>query len=338
MKLSMSQKLKIGTILGAAYAIYVFDILRGLPERLVHAGARTVLYVMIVVFAFTAFLVESSKFELGVESVFGSMLNSSPKVLGAFSAPRLVRQIPQPAMTSVSVYAIDVKSKRVLLAISENEKHPPASTTKLMTALVAYDTYSLDDALVVPVGCTDTESQEIDLLAGEEILVEDLLRSLLIGSAGDAACALAFGKGNYGKFIEKMNVKAAELGMENTRFSNPIGLDGANGDHVTTARDLSVLSVAAIQNSFFKDTVGLKEYVLKSGSLRRTVTNTNDLLWNYPGTVGIKTGRTYAAGEVLAYQYADDKKSVIIVVMGSNDRFTDTKKILQWILDSYHWD
>ncbi|KKU30962.1 MAG: D-alanyl-D-alanine carboxypeptidase [candidate division WWE3 bacterium GW2011_GWA1_46_21] len=335
--MSTAQKIKVYLLLGVANAVYGVDCLKDIPDRLAHAGFRISVYAVLATFAVSAILVEATGGELGVASVFGSQ-----NVLGAAvskkESPRLVVKQAIPQVTSKALYAVDVKSGKVLVAVNEDEKQPPASTTKLMTALVAMDLYRLEDTVQVPAGCKNTGSQEVNLYPGESLTVHNLLYALLISSAGDAACTLAGGKVDIADFVAKMNEKAAALGMTTSHFSNPIGLDGPNGDHVSTARDLFVLAKVVATDPFLKKVVNTKEYLIANDVTAHRLTNTNDLLWNLPGSVGIKTGRTYAAGEVLAYEYADDAKDIIIVVMGSNDRFTDTKAILQWILDSYTWE
>lgn len=224
------------------------------------------------------------------------------------------------------------------------QKLPPASTTKMMTALTAYDLYDLDSMLLVPATCTRGDNQKAGFQAGDYVSVRDLFFSLLVSSSGDAACALASGFVNtlggeqlitYDKFIDLMNLKAASLNLDDTVFSNPIGLDDANGNHVSSAWDLYLLSVELTKNTLFKQIVQTKEYVLYLSNKKVIMTNTNKLLFDVEGTVGIKTGTTAGAGEVLVYEYNKDSTNIVIVVMGSSDRFTDTKNLLEWVISSY---
>ena len=218
------------------------------------------------------------------------------------------------------------------------EKLAPASTTKLMTAVIALDIYSLDEIITVSGMCTNVEGQKAGLYAGMKISVKDLVNILLINSSGDAACVLSGGATSYIDFVNLMNLKAQKIDMKDTHFTNSIGLDGENGSHYSTAADLYKLAGYAIKNKTIKDIVKTKEYSLKdsSGNFEIRVFNTNKLLWEVPETVGIKTGTTQGAGEVLIYEYKLDEKDLIIIVMRSIDRFSDTKALLNWTLESYY--
>jgi len=330
--------IKLLVIFALIKLVYFVDFLGSIPDRLVKNSFRLALYTVIVVAAFSGVLISSSAREFNIAGIFGSFLNAS-EVLGASAKqrgiPRLTKELTAPKITALSVYAYDITNDKILFEVDEHAPLPPASVTKLMTALISLDVYGLEDLIAVPEICTNTHSQEAGLNIGEMIRVRDLVYAMLVGSAGDAACTLSIGKVSYEDFVSRMNSKAKELGMKDTKLTNPVGLDGKNGDHVSTAYDLFLLSRAAISNAFIKEIVKTKEFSTPSGA--HVLKNTNDLLWNLSGTVGIKTGRTYAAGEVLSYAYADDVKEIVIVVMGSNDRFTDSKLILDWILKSYSW-
>jgi D-alanyl-D-alanine carboxypeptidase (penicillin-binding protein 5/6) len=134
-----------------------------------------------------------------------------------------------------------------------------------------------------------------------------------------------------------MNSKAKDLGMDSTQFTNPIGLDGA---HFSTAHDLYILTKYVLKNPLFRDIVDRKEYAITTldKSFTTTVLNTNRLLWDIPGSVGVKTGRTQEAGEVLIYEYSKGSRDIVIIVMGSVDRFKDTSTILSWVLNVYKWE
>ncbi len=242
-------------------------------------------------------------------------------------------------LTSKSALVVDNKTGKVLFGLNEHLPLAPASTTKLMTALVSLNIYSLSDKLKVPEICTTIDSSRVGLLPGESYTVSNLLRSLLIVSAGDSACVLSMGKMSYNDFVTLMNTKVEELGLKDTHFSNPIGLDGANKDNYSTAYDLYSLARVATSNSFIAETVKTKEYLLPN-SPKNTVpfANTNKLLWEIPETIGVKTGTTAEAGEVLIYEYKKDEIDLMIVVLGSQDRFADTKTLLSWTLSKYSWD
>ncbi len=263
-------------------------------------------------------------------------------VLGANDSknlsPFLLKTIEKPSISAKSALVVDVNSGKVLYDLNMDEKLAPASTTKLMTAVIALDIYSLDETLVVSGVCTNVEGQKAGLYAGMTISVKDLVNVLLINSSGDAACVLSGGVTSYSDFVNLMNLKAQKIGMTNTHFTNSIGLDGENGSHYSTANDLYKLAKYAIKNKIIKDIVRTKEYALNytSRNFGIKVFSTNKLLWDIPETVGIKTGTTLSAGEVLIYEYKSGEKDLIIIVMGSADRFFDTKALLNWTLESYY--
>lgn len=254
--------------------------------------------------------------------------------------PILVQEIEIPEISAKSVFVIDRGRAKVLYERNSTERLVPASTVKLMTALVALDLYSPQEVLTVPEYCTEVEGAKAFFPPESQFLVNDLIYSMLVGSAGDSACVLASGKVNESEFVNLMNRKAKAIGMEDTRFSNPIGLDRVNGGHFSTARDLYKLANISVANIFMKQVVGSSHFYLKSidESYGVTLYNTNALLWQIPGSVGIKTGTTEDAGEVLVYEFKDGKKDLVIIVMGSTDRFYDVRSLLTWSLLSYSWD
>lgn len=241
-----------------------------------------------------------------------------------------------PVISAEGVLAIDLPS-----GISLYEKNPdasllPASTTKIVTALVALDAYPLDQ--VIRVGNVRIEGQKMGLTFGEEMRVEDLLYGLLVFSANDAAEALAEGyPGGREAFVNAMNQKTADLSLENTSFYNPSGLDG-NG-HVTTARDLIRVSEVAMRNPEFAKIVGTREIIVSdiSGKTLHHLTNINELLGKVPGVMGVKTGWTENARENLVTYIERDNHKVMIAVLGSQDRFGETKELIDWIFGNYRW-
>lgn len=251
--------------------------------------------------------------------------------------PYLLKETTPPQISAKAAIAVDVPSNKILFEYNSETQFAPASTTKLMTALVALDVYQPDDVLTVPYFCTLTESQRLGFSAGTKLKVKDLIYALLISSAGDAACTLASSEMPYTQYVELMNNKAKELGLDNTQFTNPIGLDGA---HYSTAYDLYKLARIAMEYDTISTPVGKSEYTFTDteGNLAFKAYTTNRLLGEIPGTVGVKTGKTQEAGEVLIYEYKKDSKNIMIVVMGSLDRFADTKNLLTWLLKNYSWD
>lgn len=254
--------------------------------------------------------------------------------------PKKIAEIPFPAISAKSYIIIDRASNTVLSSNQANVALPPASTAKIATALASLKIYKLDEEVTVPQFCTQVDGVKAEILQGQRFLVGDLLKALLVYSAGDAGCTLSIGKTSYADFIVLMNQVAKENNLQNTKFTNPIGLDDADGTNLASAEDLAKLGMVAVGNDFIKEVVKLKEFRFNSidGKYIKTLASTNKLLTDIPESVGIKTGTTTGAGEVLIYEYAKDNTDLIIVVMGSKDRFADTSDILKWTLKSYEWN
>ncbi len=254
--------------------------------------------------------------------------------------PILVHSISNPIPTAKSYLVIDKNTDAILLEKDADRKYPPASISKLMTGLISLDIYDYDEVIQIPEICTTIDSTKAYLPKTAFFSVKDLIFSMLIGSAGDSACALSMGKVSYDTFVNLMNRKASLIGMKNTHFSNPIGLDDNERGNYSTASDLYLLTKEAMSKSLIKEAVGTQYFLLSSqdNSFINNIYTTNRLLNEIPNTLGVKTGTTESAGEVLVYNYADGNKDLIIIVMGSTNRFEDTKSLLKWTLDSYNWN
>ncbi|MFV1917656.1 MAG: D-alanyl-D-alanine carboxypeptidase family protein, partial [Patescibacteria group bacterium] len=212
----------------------------------------------------------------------------------------------------------------------------PASTTKIITALIAMDYYRKD--AVVRVGRIKTEGQRMGLIFGEEITVDSLLKGLLIASANDAAEVLAQGyPGGKEAFVAAMNRKATEVNLDNTNFTNPSGFDTVG--HFSTARDLVRISSHAMQIPYFSEIVGTGEALVESvdGRFVHKLVNVNELVGEVEGVLGVKTGWTENARENLVTYVERDGRRVMIAVLGSQDRFGETKELIDWIFENYEW-
>lgn len=232
--------------------------------------------------------------------------------------------------TSKSYILYDVSAEKIVGGLDIDKKVANASTTKIMTALVALEKYPLNKILTVPESCVGLEGNNVGFLPGEQYFVQDLMYGLLLRSASDAACTFT---NNYdGDFISEMNKKASNLGLTNTNYVNAIGLDAP--DHYSSSRDLLKLILAARKNETLKIIMGTRYFTLTEAKTKRqyTVENTNRLLFEIPGAVGYKTGFTSNAGECLVFGYTNFGTELIIVVMGSSDRFADAKKLLDLYL------
>ncbi|CAN5124784.1 N/A [soil metagenome] len=233
-----------------------------------------------------------------------------------------------PAVTAQGVYIVDGNSLTPLYAKNEHKKFYPASTTKIVTALVALDLYSPDD--IITVKNASTEGQVMNLRNGERITVENLLYGMLVYSGNDAAKAFATNKG-YDTFIGLMNKKAQDLHMKDTTFRNPMGLDDMHQQ--TTPYDLTLAARELLKNPYLTKIVGTKEITISDVdyTIFHQLTNVNKLLGEIQGLGGLKTGYTEFAGENLVSFYKHQGHDFIIVVLKSEDRFNDTRVIVNWL-------
>lgn len=226
----------------------------------------------------------------------------------------------------------------VLLAHNASQRRQIASTTKLMTVLVALERDDLDDVFSAADYDPAPAESQIGLRSGERMSVRDLLRATLLPSANDAAATLAVGTmGSTPDFVREMNRRAQALGLRNTHFANPIGLD--DPENFSTAEDLARLAIRLRRYEFFRRTVDLEHATLRSGSMDRTVPNRNRLVSRVPAVNGVKTGYTRRAGNVLVGSASRDGVTVISVVLGEpteRARDSDSLTLLRYGLDSYN--
>lgn len=202
-------------------------------------------------------------------------------------------------VSAEAAYLIEANSGRVLYAKNEDARLPMASTTKIMTALLAVESGRLSETVTVSKEAAGTEGSSMYLKAGETLPLIDLVYGLMLTSGNDAAVAIAcFLDGDTATFAAHMNRRAAALGLQNTHFVTPNGLH--DPDHYTTAKELALLGAEALKNPFFSEIV-LTQYRKTEGSNPHTLKNKNRLLWEYEGGIGVKTGYTKAAGKCLVF-------------------------------------
>lgn len=240
-------------------------------------------------------------------------------------------------LTAKSAYVVDVDTGTVLFDRNSERILLPASTTKLMTALVALDVYSLDDVVTVP-KLPNIVGLKHDFIVGEQVTVASLLQAALIQSSNDAAYILALQSDlGLAGFVEAMNQKALHLQLKSTQYENPAGFD--TDTQRSSARDLVVLSLEFMKHEFLRSVVATKEAVISdvSGEYSHYLYNTHQLLGIDPTVVGIKTGTTEGAAQVLITQFVRDGHTIIIVIMGSDDRYLETTQLINWVFDSYTW-
>jgi D-alanyl-D-alanine carboxypeptidase (penicillin-binding protein 5/6) len=247
----------------------------------------------------------------------------------AFAAPADPPAVP----TAQAAIVVDARDGTVMYSKRPDAERSIASTTKLMTALIALERAQPDEVFTAPAYNALPAESRINLREGEEMTVEDLLEAILLESANDAAAALAENiSGSREAFVEAMNERADELGLEHTSYANPIGLDEPG--NYSTARDLAKLASGLLMNRLFARIVDMPEAELESGARPRVVANRNDLVAEYPWVSGVKTGYTLNAGNVLVGA-AEGRHGVrvVSVVLGepSEDaRDSNTLELLRW--------
>lgn len=251
-------------------------------------------------------------------------------------APAADAQLREPNVRADAAIVVDGDTGEVLFEKEPDRRRAIASTTKLMTALLVLeraepsDVYRAADYDPAPV-----ESQ-IGLRRGERMSVEDLFEALMLESANDAAVTLAEGvAGSEEAFVDAMNERAEELGLEDTRYVDPIGL---GEDNRSSAEDLATLARVLLRNELFAEVVDQPTAVLESGARRRTVRNRNRLIARHPFVDGVKTGHTRRAGYVLVGSATGRGKRVVSVVLGEpseSARDEDSLALLRYGIDQY---
>lgn len=249
-----------------------------------------------------------------------------PEQIAAMQAARRL-----PPLSAQAALLADSDTNQVLATLDARQPRPTASTTKIMTALLALERANLaDQVLISPTALVDGST--MGLAAGEVLSVEDLLWGLLLNSGNDAAAALAeHVAGSEAAFVQLMNQRAAELGMVNTLFANPHGLDAP--DHYSSAYDLWLVTQEALKYPLFREMVATPAH-LAAG---RQLLNQNELLGSYPGADGVKTGTTVAAGQNLVGSVSQNGHREIAVILGSQDRYSDAAALFDHFFRFWRW-
>ncbi len=238
-----------------------------------------------------------------------------------------------PVVNATASIVMDMKSGRVLYEKNAYTRKAMASTTKIMTAILALEKGNLEDDVTVSKRAAMIGGSRVNLVQGEVFKLKDLLYGLMLNSGNDAAIAIAehIG-GTVEDFVDLMNRKAQDLELADTSFRSPHGLD-ADG-HYTTAYDLARLSAYALKNPLFSKIVSTKSITLP----RLGLYNTNDMLWYYPGADGVKTGFTGKAGRCLVTSVTRNDWRIISVVLGcptNSIRAQSSSSILDYAFDNY---
>lgn len=284
--------------------------------------------IFILLLTFVYFVVVDTKIQ---EYIHHSRIIPFPFKFSLTSYPILETQ-DDPNISALAAVVLDDDSKTLLFSKNANLLFSMASTTKIMTALVAINHYKMGDVLTIH--SDNIEGVKVGFKRGQKVKFEDLLYAMLLPSANDAAQAIADNyPGGETEFVTQMNRYAESLHLYNSHFADPIGL--LDDRDYTTPLDLARLTSAALKNKIFSQIVATKHKVITDvdGKASFSILNLNRLL-GISGVNGVKTGYTDGAGQVLVASKEEQGRTVISVVMASSDRFLDTQKLLNLISDN----
>jgi D-alanyl-D-alanine carboxypeptidase (penicillin-binding protein 5/6) len=239
---------------------------------------------------------------------------------------------------SASIMVKDLSKNKTIYAKDDNRILRPASLTKIMTCMLAIESGKMNNVVTITKPMTQVEPTKLDLKVGDQVKLKDLVHAALIKSANDAAYSIAYYLGNNDKekFVSMMNKKAKKLGMKNTNFVNPCGLD--DNKHKSTARDLMKLAEYAIKDKTFNSIVKLNKYTFTTLNTHRTfaVYTSNKLQRENKNVVGLKTGYTSGAGACLIARVKKDKKDILFVMLNAHNRWDNAKKVVNETTNSGH--
>ncbi|MBP2634867.1 MAG: dacB 3 [Firmicutes bacterium] len=244
-----------------------------------------------------------------------------------------------PALSAQGAVLMDAKTGQILVDRNMNKKLAPASTTKIMTAIIAIESGRLDEITRVSAHAAATRGSSLDLYPGQLISLRELVTGLLLRSGNDAAVAIAEHlAGSVDGFVSLMNQKAISMGAIHTHFENPHGLSAPN--HLSTAYDLAAITRYALINPTFSQLVSTKETAIewldrKGNSHNRNLRNTNKLLWMLADADGVKTGTTNQAGPCLISSATRDNQKLIAVVLHDHSRWYDSMQLLTYGFATY---
>lgn len=268
------------------------------------------------------------------------LLEPLPILSENFSYPiRKVANVVPVTISAKAAIVYDPINGAIIFEKSIDKQLPQASLTKLMTALVSIDSYTLDEVVTINHDEFKTENNVMGLKPDEEITVENLLKGLLIYSSNDAALALEY---HYPQgpdsFIEAMNKKAKHLHLENTFFQNTPGFDQEL--HHSSAFDLAILSKEVLTHPELAEIMQTQTVTVTDihQKYQHPLQSTNQLLNKLAGLIAGKTGSTPLAGECLITEVVRENHPIITVVLGSQDRFSDTSTLVDWVYNNYEWN
>jgi len=250
---------------------------------------------------------------------------------------------PDEELTARAALLMDASTGRVLYQKEADLRLPPASTTKILTAILALESgRKLTESLTVSKEATRVPASKLYLRQGQSVSIEELLYGIMLASANDASVVLAEGvAGSVERFGELMTKKAHDVGATNSHFTNPHGLTAP--DHYSTAKDLAILFRYAMKNPTFREIVQTKFSSVSTTALVRkkvvprriSVRNHNRLLWGFDGAIGGKTGYTHAAQKCFVGAVQRNGTTLIVSILGARDQWGDTKRLLEYGFDNY---
>lgn len=259
----------------------------------------------------------------------GFPVNKYPKNVGGEEAPEV---------TAGGAVVVDLESGVVLFEKNPEARLYPASLTKLMTALVALDYFAPEQTLTAKRLAPVPGESEMGLAVGDNLTLRNLLYGLLVSSGNDAAYTIADNyPGGIENFMYAMNKRAEGLHMIGTHFTNPSGLDSPK--HFTSARDMAFLAIAALKNDLISKIVATYGITVTdaTGAKSYTLRNVNQFLGYLYGADGVKTGTTDLAGQNLVASVSRNGHRVISVVLQSQDRFSDSGRLIEWVYRNFRW-
>lgn len=237
----------------------------------------------------------------------------------------------EPVINAKSAILLDGKTGTILFQKDCFKPMPPASTTKILTTILALETGNTEEIVEISPRAASTGEAALGLVEGDKIRLLELIHGALIKSGNDSCTAIAEQIApSVEEYVGLMNLKAKTLGAFQTNFCNPHGLP--HPQHLTTAYDLAIITRYALKNPTFAQIVKKKYYYVTWESPRRSqlIKNTNYLLWTYPLATGVKTGTTFKAGKCLIASAEDKDHIVIAVILNTQDRFGEAKRLLEY--------
>jgi len=250
--------------------------------------------------------------------------------LSALAAPTPAQSSP-PSVSAEAAILIEADSGKVVFSKNASTRMPMASTTKIMTALVALEQVAPDTVIPVSAAAVGVEGSSVYLTDGEQLTLEQLLYAMLLESANDSAAAIAIGvAGSVEAFADLMNRKAESLGLTDTHFTNPHGLD--HKEHYTTAQELAAIARCALQNELFRTIVSTRKTTIPHDGTEgvRLLINHNKLLRLYDGCIGVKTGFTKHSGRCLVSAAEKNGVTMIAVTLNASDDWNDHMRMLDY--------